>query len=61
MILVILMFNLGSFQIIILRTPFSPIEKQSHSLSTEEAGPPDQVAIFYKLLKYMAATIRLGH
>ena len=31
---VILMLNSGSFQIIFLRTHFSPIEKQSHSLST---------------------------
>ena len=31
---VILMLNSGSFQIIVLKTHFSPIEKQSHSLST---------------------------
>ena len=34
MLFVILMLYSGSFQIIVLRTHFSSIEKQSHSLST---------------------------
>ena len=38
-----------------------PLTEHQFTLGTVEAGPPDQVAIFYKLLKYMATTIRLGH
>ena len=38
-----------------------PLTKHQLTLGTVEAGPPDQVAISYKLLKYMAATIRLGY
>ena len=40
MLFVILMLNSGSFQIIVLRTHFSPMEKQSHSLSTRSPLEP---------------------
>ena len=40
MLFVILMLNSGSFQIIVLRTPLSPIEKQSHSLSISSPLEP---------------------
>ena len=40
MLFVILMLYSGSFQIIVLRTPLSPIEKQSHSLSTSSPLEP---------------------
>ena len=40
MFFVILMLYSGSFQIIVLRTHFSPIEKQSHSLSTRSPLEP---------------------
>ena len=40
MLFVILMLYSGSFQIIVLRTHFSSIEKQSHSLSTRSPLEP---------------------
>ena len=40
MLFVILMLYSGSFQTIVLRTPLSPIEKQSHSLSTSSPLEP---------------------